>query len=92
MDLIISGYDQHDLDRFRLILDEIKARIPGETDEGIVAMALSRMYHDIVQPPIADEWTEEEIRQISVRPVRPEDLEGARKSILAFLERAEISA
>lgn len=88
MDFVVSGYTQHDIRRMRLILDEIKAKRPGETDERIVAMALSRMYDDIVQPQLAEEPpTDDELRGIGAVKPNHEELRDGLHSFARVLQK-----
>lgn len=89
MDLVISGYSQDDLDQISYLLGEIKAKWPDETDRRIVKMALSRMYQDVVDPPIAEDYpTEEELLEMGALPItKEEQIEGFRKFALLMEAR-----
>ncbi len=89
MDFIVSGYSQHQLDQMRSLIDAIKDKWQGETDQRIVMMALSRMYDSVVQPPIAEDYpTEEELWEMGALPTtKEEQIEGFRKFALLMEAR-----
>lgn len=97
MDFVISGFAQSDLEHMRAIIDALKEKMRGESDQRIVKMALNRMYLDIFDPPFSDEWpTPEELRQMNggkdPPPVTEEHRKLAGKAICAFLAKAQSDA
>jgi len=89
MDFVVSGYSEHQLDQIRSLIDAIKDKWQGETDQRIVMMALTRMYDSVVQPPIAEDYpTEEELREMGALPItKEEQIEGFRKFALLMEAR-----
>jgi hypothetical protein len=97
MKFVVDGFSQRDLDHMRSVIEAVREQWKGESDQRILMMALNRLYLDVVQPPIAEEYpTRDELRDMNGGrdpiPVTEEHRKLAGKGIRAFLERARSAA
>ncbi|PKY11823.1 hypothetical protein B1757_02355 [Acidithiobacillus marinus] len=86
MDFVTSGFNECEIRFMKERLADIAAKYPWETEQRLLSMAISRLYLDLVDPPVADSSPDEESLAAmrngrSERFVTTEDLLSAGKGL-----------
>ncbi len=54
MDFVMSGFSEIEIRSMKQRLADVTAKYPWETEQRLLSMAISRLYLDLVDPPVAD--------------------------------------
>ena len=96
MDFVMSGFKEHDIKAMQQVFTEIRAKFPWETEQRLLSMAITRLYLDLMDPPMAENYpSREDLAAMRngapERSVTDDDMIHARKELQAFFA-AHLSA
>ncbi|MBE7562684.1 hypothetical protein H7F10_06910 [Acidithiobacillus sp. HP-6] len=56
VDFLVSGFTDGEVQSMKQMLAEIRAKYPWETDQRLLSMAITRLFVDLVDPAIAEDY------------------------------------